>query len=160
MILGQQFGVSPYNTPQASKPPQYVGVDGKLRVDFFTSANGNGVTFQEGNTFYDLSPGDIPVPADYDGDGRTDYAVYRPSEWNWYILRSNNGSPVASINNWGTATDKPVPGNYDGDNKTDIAIWRPSEGNWYAINSAMNTVNLQNNGLSGQVPAPSMYLPQ
>ncbi|HYP52799.1 MAG TPA: hypothetical protein VEQ42_04630, partial [Pyrinomonadaceae bacterium] len=34
---------------------------------------------------------DIPVPADYSGDGASEVAIFRPSEGNWYVLESQGG---------------------------------------------------------------------
>jgi subtilisin-like proprotein convertase family protein len=78
--------------------------------------------------------GDKAVPGDYDGDGKLDNAVFRPSTSVWYILHSNTGGITAQ--KWGQAEDKVVQGDYDGDGKTDIAVWRDSNGVFYTIDSS------------------------
>jgi hypothetical protein len=91
-------------------------------------------------------------PGDYDGSSQTDYAVWRPSEGNWYIIPSSAPS-TAIVQQWGTIGDIPMPGDYDGDGQTDFAVWRPSEGNWYVIPSmSPGTFITQQWGETGDTP--------
>jgi len=64
---------------------------------------------------------------DFDGDGKADLVVFRPSENNWYIQGSAGGYRVMT---WGVSGDEFAAADYDGDGKTDVAVFRPSSGVW------------------------------
>ncbi|MCP4213431.1 MAG: hypothetical protein GY765_02190 [bacterium] len=82
---------------------------------------------------------------DFDGDGDTDIAIWRPSNGRWCIKGQASQA-------WGISTDIPVPGDYDGDGDTDIAIWRPSNGRW-CIKGQPSQVY----GVSTDIPVPGDY---
>ncbi|MBK7792424.1 MAG: PQQ-dependent sugar dehydrogenase [Betaproteobacteria bacterium] len=92
---------------------------------------------------------------DFDGDGRTDFAIWRPVDGNWYVIRSATGQ--VTVQQWGLPGDVPAPGDYDGDGHTDFAVWRPATGVWHVIPSGSGQTVAQQWGLPGDVPVPGDY---
>jgi uncharacterized repeat protein (TIGR03803 family) len=121
----------------------------------FSGASGTGVVFR-------LSVTVKRQPSDFDGDGKADVTVYRPSAGTWSILNSSTNYTTSNSYQWGVSTDVPVPGDYDGDGKADVAAYRPSTGEWFIHRSSDGGLTYGSWGARasaglGDIPVPGDY---
>jgi uncharacterized delta-60 repeat protein len=99
-----------------------------------------------------------PTPSqsnDFDGDGFSDYVIYRPSTGNWFVLRSSDLTLLTY--NFGLNGDIPLDGDFDGDGKSDVAIFRPSVGQWWFSRSSDGTAFGVTFGQNGDKPVVGDY---
>lgn len=82
---------------------------------------------------------------DYDGDGASEIAVFRPSGGLWSVR------DVTRLF-FGGSSDHPASGDYDGDGTAEAAVFRPATGLWSVRD--LTRIYL---GASGDLPAPGDY---
>ncbi len=89
---------------------------------------------------------------DYDGDGKSDLSVRRPTDNVWYLLQGTAGYTAQQF---GEAGDRIAPADYDGDGKTDVAVFRPLTGTWFVFMSESQTFEQFGWGANGDLPVPT-----
>jgi hypothetical protein len=161
-------------------PTQHVvDYDGNGRTDFSVVRNTGGGSGGQVTWFNLLNgPGtvsgyqwgistDFFVPEDYDGDNKTDIAVWRSGSAGvaaFYILQSSTNT--ARVETFGQSGDDPtVVGDYDGDGKSDLAVYRGgasagAQSIWYyrgSLNNPSGNVTFIPWGVGGDFPAPGDY---
>jgi hypothetical protein len=173
-VLGGQGSQQTYfQWGMAGDIPAPGDYDGDGKTDFSivrpSTSGGSGVWwifYSSTLTYNSISFGLICPPpttcdkvaqADYDGDGKTDPAVFRSSDSTWYILPSGGGSFYGV--QYGLGTDTPAPADYDGDGKADVAVWRDSTKVFYSNNSSngQSVVSNQMSGVVGNTPVSADY---
>jgi hypothetical protein len=101
--------------------------------------------------------GDIPRQGDFDGDGKTDFCVFRKNTSahtaTWYIVFSSSGATTQI--QFGLDTDIPSSADFDGDGKTDISVFR--DGVWYINQSTTNNTVWASFGTAGDEPLPADF---
>ncbi len=110
-----------WGTASLGDVPVVADYDGDGKTDIAVWRPSSGQWFIQRSTVgvfdYNAYPGDrspvqwglstdVPVPGDFDKDGKADIAVWRPSNGQWFVKRSSDGQMQAS--QWGVSTDVPI----------------------------------------------------
>lgn len=117
-----------------------------------------GPTFQTASAVSWGTAGDVPLPADWDGNGAIDLAVWRSGERKLFVLQGPNFDAAFSVT-WGVPGNVAMPGDYDGDGRIDFAVFNAGDRAVYVLQGGTNytTAFKISVGAPGQIPIPGDF---
>ena len=161
----RQYGV----TGDLPVPLDYDG-DGRAELAVYRRSTGVWYVEEGGPGVQVGRPGDLPIgiPAylisrattDFDGDRRTDAAMYDATTQLWLVQRSSNSFYSRDGFSFGLASDVRRLTDFDGDGRGDLVLMRPSTGMWYIALSTADYgtyVSYGPWGTSGDAVLPGDY---
>jgi len=102
-------------------------------------------------------PGDIPLLADMDADGKADLVIFRGGVW--YVSTNRDGVVTQSYG-FGGPGDIPLIADVNGDGRNDLIVYR--SGTWYVCYSPCSGVAgdvFNYGGVAGDVPLVARWKP-
>ena len=144
------------NTQWAKITSGNTSVNGNKTVNFTVQPNTSGsqrtgTIAIAGQTFTVIQNSGAKTRFDFDGDGKSDVSVFRPTNGAWYLNQSANGFTGFSF---GLSGDVITPADYDGDGKADAAVYR--NGTWYLLRSSLGFTGI-NFGIADDIPVPADF---
>ena len=100
--------------------------------------------------------GALPAPADFDGDGKADPAVYDAATGNWTLVKSTTAGSVTTHFGAGGGADQPIAADFDGDGYDDIAVYATGSGQFSVLASGSGST-LTESAPAGGVPVAGDY---